>query len=109
MSVAPEVKPIVDNGIERWPEAIHEDCFGWAMVCCRWNRAEAMETLQTSYVRALEAQARLNGCLDRRAWLLGVIRRVSLERRRSRAMSFMGLLRWQRMRPAAAGPTGPDS
>ena len=71
-------------------ERLHHDCYGWALACCRWNREEALEVLQTAYVRVLEGRARLNGFPAPRAWLFGVIRRTALEQRRRWAVRAMG-------------------
>jgi RNA polymerase sigma factor (sigma-70 family) len=88
-------------------EQLHHDCYGWALACCRWNREEALEVLQTAYVRVLEGRARLNGFPAPRAWLFGVIRRTALEQRRRWAVRALGLLRWQRLSPAPDGPAQP--
>ena len=88
-------------------ERLHHDCYGWALACCRWNREEALEVLQTAYVRVLEGRARLNGFPAPRAWLFGVIRRTALEHRRRWAVRALGLLRWQRLSPPQDGPAHP--
>ena len=88
-------------------ERLHHDCYGWALACCRWNREEALEVLQTAYVRVLEGRARLNGFPAPRAWLFGVIRRTALEQRRRWAVRALGMRRWQRLEPVPPGPAGP--
>ena len=49
---------IASPDLERDLESFHPSSFGWAMVCCRWNREEAQEVLQTSYLRAIEGRAK---------------------------------------------------
>src|SRR5262245_62333937 len=81
----------------------HAAGFGWALVCCRWDRAEAEDVLQTSYLKVLEGRARFGGRSSFRTWLLGVIRRTALERRRARALHLERLVAWlARGTPAAA-------
>jgi RNA polymerase sigma factor (sigma-70 family) len=101
------VGAMTQEELERLLEGLHRDCYGWALACCRWNRDEALEVLQTAYVRVIEGAARLNGFPAPRAWLFGVIRRTALERRRRRAVRALGLLRWQRLSPARADAAGP--
>lgn len=100
---------MTQDELERLLEGLHHDCYGWALSCCRWNRDEALEVLQTAYVRVLEGSARLNGFPAPRAWLFGVIRRTALERRRRRAVRAVGLLRWQRLAPAPPDVEGPGA
>lgn len=63
-------------------ERLHHESFGWALACCRHNREEAAETLQTVYLKVLEKRARFEGHGEFKSWLFGVIRRTASERRR---------------------------
>ncbi len=64
--------------------SMHADAFGWAMACCRRDRALAEEVLQMSYVKVLSGEARFDGRSAFKTWLFGVIRRTAAgERRRS--------------------------
>lgn len=63
-------------------ERLHHECFGWALACCRQNREEAAETLQTVYLKVLEKRAKFEGHGEFKSWLFGVIRRTASERRR---------------------------
>jgi hypothetical protein len=38
-------------------EKLHQASFGWALHCCRHNRAEAEEVLQTVYLKILQGQS----------------------------------------------------
>ena len=37
---------------------LHPKSFAWAMACCRYDRVEAEEVLQTSYLKILSGRAR---------------------------------------------------
>jgi RNA polymerase sigma factor (sigma-70 family) len=92
--------------MQRELEAIHPRCFGWALACCAWNRDEAEEVLQASYLKALDGQARFDGLSSLRTWFFGVVKRTAAERRRRTLMSALRLDRWQLRRPAPnPGPT----
>ncbi len=60
--------------------------FGWALACCRWDRATAEDVLQTAYLKVLDGRARYRGTSEFRAFLFGVIRRTAMEERRRRAI-----------------------
>ena len=42
-------------------EGLHTASFGWAVSCCRQNRAEAEEVLQAVYLKILEGKAIYRG------------------------------------------------
>jgi RNA polymerase sigma-70 factor (ECF subfamily) len=87
-------------------EQQHEAGFGWAMACCRWDRDEAMEVLQASYLKVLDGKARFDGRSEFRTWLFGVIRRTAMEFRRRRTVREIALKGWFRKNPAPpANPT----
>ena len=71
---------------EQQLERYHADCFAWAMSCCRGDRAEAEDVLQTSYLKVLDGQAVFGGRSSFRTWLFGVIRRTAAEHRRRRVL-----------------------
>ncbi len=85
---------------ERELEAFHPDSFGWALTCCRFDRDEAEEVLQASYLKAIDGRARFNGHSSMRTWFFGVVKRTAAEQRRRRAVRDVALLRWLRKRPA---------
>jgi RNA polymerase sigma factor (sigma-70 family) len=68
--------------LSRQLERVHADCFGWAMACCRHDRDEAEEVLQTVYLTVLDGRARYDGRSSFRTWLFGVIRRTAASERR---------------------------
>jgi len=63
-------------------EQHHSSCFGWALGCCRRDRAEAEEVLQIVYLKVLEGKARFNGSSAFRTWLFAVIRKTASDQRR---------------------------
>ncbi len=64
-------------------ESLHEAAFAWALSCCRWDRQEAEDVLQTAYLKVLEGSARWAGRASFKTWLFAVVRKTALGRRRS--------------------------
>ena len=60
----------------------HVAAFGWALSCCAWDRAEAEDVLQTSYLKVLDGRARFEERSSFRTWLFGVVRHTAAEHRR---------------------------
>ncbi len=73
---------------------LHEASFGWALVCCRWDRTEAEEVLQTTYLKILDGRAHFDGRSMFKTWLFGTIRLTAMELRRSRWIGMAALARW---------------
>ena len=65
-------------------EKLHGASFGWALSCCRRDRAEAEEVLQTVYLKILEGKARYRGESNLKTWLFAVIRNTALTERRKK-------------------------
>ncbi len=63
-------------------EKHHHSSFGWALSCCRRDRTEAEEVLQTVYLKILEGKARFGGKASFRTWLFAVIRKTAAEEHR---------------------------
>jgi RNA polymerase sigma-70 factor (ECF subfamily) len=87
--------------LEQDLQGFHPSSFGWAMVCCGWNRDEAEEVLQASYVKAIEGRAKFNGHSSSRTWFFGVVRQTALEQRRYRTVRSLALSRWLTDRPVS--------
>lgn len=66
--------------------ACHEDAFAWAVHCCRRDRRDAEEVLQTVYLKILDGRARFDGRSALRTWLFAVIRRTAADHRRRRLL-----------------------
>jgi len=89
--------------------SLHPKSFGWAVACCRYDRAEAEEVLQTSYLKVLSGSARFDGKSGLKTWLFGVIRRTAAESRRRNFLRSVFLGRLARLHPndAATPPETP--
>jgi RNA polymerase sigma-70 factor, ECF subfamily len=64
--------------LKRELEKHHQASFGWALSCCRHNRADAEEVLQTVYLKILQGKARYRGEASLRTWLFAVIRKTAI-------------------------------
>ncbi len=95
--------------LERELEALHGAGFGWALLCCGWDRQEAEDVLQTAYERIFDGTARFEGRSSLRTWLFGVIRRTAQGRRRSRLLRAFGMSRWLESRAAPTPPSTPET
>lgn len=76
-------------------ERHHVAAFGWALSCCAWDRTEAEDALQTSYLKVLDGRARFDGHASFRTWLFGVIRRTAAEHRRRAGRRQRKLADWK--------------
>src|SRR5215216_2864714 len=64
-------------------EKLHQASFGWALHCCRHNRVEAEEVLQTVYLKILQGKASYRGECKLQTWLFAVIRKTAISERRT--------------------------
>jgi RNA polymerase sigma factor (sigma-70 family) len=90
-------------------QALHPQCYGWALACCDNRREDAEDVLQDVYVGALENGLRFNGTSTLKTWLFGVIRqkaRASL--RQERLREFLGMRNAARIDIPTASPS-PDA
>lgn len=62
---------------------VHDAAFAWALSCCRWQRQEAEDVLQTTYLKVLDGSARWGGRASFKTWLFAVVRKTALGRQRS--------------------------
>jgi RNA polymerase sigma-70 factor, ECF subfamily len=81
-------------------EKLHQASFGWALSCCRHNRAEAEEVLQMVYLKILQDKARYRHKSKLQTWLFAVIRKTAISERRK------NLLRTLRSAPVMKGGQG---
>ena len=95
--------------LERRLEALHPACHGWALNCCRWDREEAEEVLQTTYLKVLEGRARFAEQSSFKTWIFGVIRRTAAERRRRSWLRSLATLRWLDGRPPEPQVASPEA
>ena len=92
-----------DVELKRELERAHADCFGWAMACCRRDRDDAEEVLQTVYLTVLDGRARYDGRSSFRTWLFGVIRLTAASERRKAWLRGLLLERASGKREAGRG------
>lgn len=63
-------------------EKCHAASFGWSMSCCRRDRSEAEEVLQTVYLKILEGKAEYRGESSFKTWLFAVIHKTAVSEHR---------------------------
>jgi RNA polymerase sigma-70 factor (ECF subfamily) len=84
--------------LEAQLERLHDESYGWALACCRWDESEAEDVLQTAYVKVISGRARFGGHSSLKTWFFGVIRRSAQEHRRRARSREKGLARLARLR-----------
>ena len=85
-------------------ETLHGASFGWALNCCRRDRAEAEEVLQTVYLKILEGKACYRGEASLKTWLFAVIRKTAIGEHRK---NLLRKLRWSDSSEAATTLVSP--
>lgn len=70
-------------------EKLHDASFGWALNCCRHDRAEAEEVLQIVYLKILQGKARYDGESKLKTWLFAVIRKTAISEGRKHLLRTM--------------------
>ena len=60
-------------------KAHHAASFGWALVCCSWQREMAEDVLQESYLRVLDGRAEYSDRSSQKTWFFAVIKRVAAD------------------------------
>src|SRR5436190_20033321 len=83
-----------DTQLREQLAALHDECWGWALACCRGVRDTAEEVLHMSYHKVLDQRARHDGRSSFKTWLLSVIRLTALDHQRwtlRRLARFLGL------------------
>ncbi|HKA36059.1 MAG TPA: RNA polymerase sigma factor [Thermoanaerobaculia bacterium] len=94
--------------IEAELERLHPAAFAWALACCGRDREDALDVLQTSYLKVLEGRASFAGRSSFKTFLFGVIRRTAQEARRRSLLRRLALADWSRKRPPAPAPPLPE-
>lgn len=89
-------------------EQLHPLSYRWAITCCRGDREEARDVLQTVYLDVLAGRARFDGLAGTRTWLFAIIRQTAAGLRRRRIVRGVLLGKWalRRLEPAAAPDPG---
>lgn len=73
-------------------ERLHSASFGWALSCCRRDRTDAEEVLQTVYLKIFEGKARYRGESSLKTWLFAVIRKTAASEYRRKLLRGLRLL-----------------
>src|SRR5437773_2653321 len=90
--------------------ALHQQCYGWALTCCRNRREDAEDVLQDVYVGALDNGLRFDGRSTLRTWLFGVCRQMSRSRMRRDALrALLGVRHAARIDRPAPTPAPDDA
>jgi len=89
-------------------ERHHPECMGWAMACCGFDRSEASDVLQDTYLKVLDGRAVFRGESSFRTWLFGVVRRTANEHRRNVLRRLSALWRIESV-DVVAPATDPDA
>lgn len=95
--------------VEQDLEGLHPASFGWALLCCDWDRDEAEEVLQETYLKILDGRAKFDGRSSLKTWRFAVIRRTAVGRRRKRWLRALALGRWSNGRPGPDPAPSPES
>ncbi len=92
-------------------EALHTQCYSWALTCVGGRRSDAEDLLQSSYLQILEGRARFRGESSLRTFVFGVIRLQARSRWRLAKRSLQQLARLASLQPgdATLGETSCDA
>jgi RNA polymerase sigma factor (sigma-70 family) len=85
-------------------ERHHAESYGWARCCCRQDPDEAENVLQAAYLKIFESKAVFDGRSAFRTWLFAVIRNTAAEKRRTRFLEKLRLIRYQQTQTRLAEP-----
>jgi RNA polymerase sigma-70 factor (ECF subfamily) len=100
---------MIDEPLAQILEELHPASYGWALGCCRWDRQEAEDVLQTAYLKVLDGRARFDGRSSFKTWLFAVIRRTAAEGRRRSWLRTLTGARWLDGQPEPAPVQTPES
>ena len=99
------VEPLEGRTLGQELEGLHPASFGWALVCCAWDRQAAEDVLQAAYLKAIAGHARFNGHSSTQTWFFGVVRQTARETWRRRLTRRRALDRWLAEPPPSPVPT----
>ena len=85
--------------IEAELERLLPAAFAWAFACCRRDREDTLDVIQTSYLKVLDGKATFAGHSTFKTFLFGVIRRTAMDARRREWLRRLALADWSRRRP----------
>jgi RNA polymerase sigma factor (sigma-70 family) len=102
------VSPVTRHALEQELAHLHARTFAWAMAACDYRRDDALDVVQTTYLKVLDGRARFAGRSSFRTWLFAVVRQTALDQRRRRRTRAALIRRWFEDREAAAPPAPGD-
>lgn len=78
------------------------------MAACDYRRDDALDVVQTTYLKVLDGRARFAGRSSFRTWLYAVVRQTALDQRRRRRTRAALIRRWLERPAASEPPAGGD-
>lgn len=78
------------------------------MAACEYRRDDALDVVQTTYLKVLDGRARFAGRSSFRTWLFSVVRQTALDQRRRRRTRAELIRRWFEGRETAGAPAPDD-
>lgn len=98
-----------NEALERQLEELHDAGFRWALGCSGWNREQAEEILQMTYLKIIEGKAKFDGRSSFKTWLFSLIRISAAENRRREFLQDFRLSRFFLKRPGLKPSATPES
>src|ERR1700760_572253 len=86
-----KIEPMEIAELKTELERLHHASFGWALSCCRRDRADAEEVLQTVYLKIFEGKAVYRGESSLKTWLFAVIRMTAATEYRRKLLRTLRL------------------
>ncbi|HEU5058160.1 MAG TPA: RNA polymerase sigma factor [Kofleriaceae bacterium] len=102
------MSPVTRHALEQQLAHLHARTFGWAMAACDYRRDDALDVVQTTYLKVLDGRARFSGRSSFTTWLFAVVRQTAVDLRRRRSLRAELLRRWLPRADAAPPPPAGD-
>lgn len=58
---------------------LHNESYGWALMCCDRNKQVAIDVLQSSYLKVLEGKATFRDRASFKTWFFAVVRNTAID------------------------------
>jgi RNA polymerase sigma factor (sigma-70 family) len=89
-------------------ESLHREAHAWALACCGYRPDEALDVVQTAYLKILDGSARYDGRSSYKTWLFAIIRNTAADRRRRIRRAVEALARFGRGAPEPFADPGAE-